>query len=172
MNNTITFLFIVFIVFLVIIITILLHYVKSYKSKISSLESDNKYYKQQIQEEFDIKRYKILRVYGYKYEDFIYSVFAEKRCLDPDGKSLTNGITKDVVINKIKNSEQFRGADPEKVIKLFEKYNLIMSIFRAVQKDGTSIPIYVLGPTLDKYANIISENDMNPYKWLENHIPK
>ena len=159
---------------LFIAVITLLFIVRSCKLKNAELKRRIYTLEQQKKEEMEKKNYRILRIYGYKYEDFIYSVMAEKHCLNSNSRCgfLDQSIRKNELINKIKYSEQFRGENPEEVIKLFEKYELISTILSEREKDGSSMPLYNIGHTLDKYANIISENDMNPYKWLENHIPK
>ncbi|MBQ8069699.1 MAG: hypothetical protein IJ202_02475 [Bacteroidales bacterium] len=106
------------------------------------------------------KEYIVKRVYAYKYESFIFSLFSPfARYNKNDDKwrlSLLARLPKDYVIHKMK----LYGYDnPEVLYDDFVKNDLLY--WNDLVKECE------MGPTLRSYANIISDDDYNLDKWIK-----
>ena len=110
--------------------------------------------------------------FAYEYEDFVFSIFT------PYASKIGNKWTcvlvelpRDVIISRIEEDKKFQGKDAEEILKLLVEKEIIDEYPSSKYKEGTLTEkkdwTYKLGATLDEYANVISEEDLNIDKWIE-----
>ena len=110
------------------------------------------------------KRIKI-RIFAYDYEDFLFSVFAPYayKISERSNNYFSRKVSKDYLIQKIKECPQFCGKNPEDVISLLLENGLLFS---------TDKLKFELGTVLESYGDIVSDYDMTFNKWIEMHKEK
>jgi len=153
--------------------------VRKFYSKATNFERANNLMKEHLEtikesDDLEKKKYTIKRVFAYEYEDFFYSLFSPyAKYSNLTGWSIySDSIPKEYIINKL---AEWKKVSINEIGDLFEKCvenELIHGDFKELSikmhsQDHYSYKNYCLGLTLTRYANIISDSDMNIHKWIE-----
>jgi hypothetical protein len=110
-------------------------------------------------EELQKKENTINRVYAYKYEDFIFSLFspfASYTSYNNEWRIPHDSLPENYVVHRMKEISS------EHTYSLFREFLKKGLLYRHYKTTKISI-----GGTLSFYANIISEEDMNMDKWIK-----
>lgn len=113
-------------------------------------------------EEEKKKEFTIKRVYAYKYEDFLFSLYSPLSDYSPGvntWSSPTKGLTKKYILYRM---EKAGYENVEDLFREFLENDLLTSFYHKADD-------YRLGTTLFCYPNIISEEDYNIDKWIKKH---
>lgn len=153
--------------------------VRKFYSKATNYERASNLMKEHLEtikecDDLEKKQYTIKRVFAYDYEDFFYSLFSPyAKYSNHTGWSIySDSIPKEYIINKL---AEWKRVSINEIDDLFEKCvenELIHGDYKELSlkmhsKDHYSYKNYCLGLTLTRYANIVSDSDMNINKWIE-----